>query len=393
MMSLVVSALAACLLLTCRAGLVQLNATNFNAEFASKDWLIHVYDQKCQGCLSTHKLFADLAREHNQTTSTSTSTSIGLGRVDATTSKGLAKALGVHKYPTILYKEEGQLVVYDGVRNKEVVQVFMQRMQAPAYLNITSLDDLYGQSAFAANVTFVLIHRSEPAPAFAQVAAKMKKGAAFAALLDTHKRYGESRVVRVELGRAPLALAGALSTPALEAFVAANNYPLCGELTQLSFQRLDAIDKIMIVAVLGGDPAPLRQAFASAVAALSPAIANQFIFGVVDGERWRSFVSLHGSRLDSLLVLDNRHALRLTLPLTPTDPHSPQPLDHQVRALLARVVSYDVDMEWRWKIQPSMSERLLTLLAHYMPWTLAIAFLAVLCGLLLLLAPRSKVKS
>jgi hypothetical protein len=276
------SVLAACLLLNiCGASVVQLNETNFAAEYASKDWLIYLYDAECRGCKSTHMMFAELAN------STSIS-KIGLGRIDGGMNKALAKTLGVDKYPTIMYKEAGEMVVYDGVKKKEVLEVFMERMQAPAWIDIKSLDDLYGKSDFAGGVTFVLIvytehsEQSEQSDAdgaavgavgavgvqgvFEAVAKRMKKSSAFALLAvgPEEARYGdgETQLVRMEPGRPPLSLSGAalLSPLDVEAFVAENNYPLCGELTQLSMKRLDSIDKLMVVAVF--DPAQADQAAA-----------------------------------------------------------------------------------------------------------------------------------
>jgi hypothetical protein len=252
-------------------------------------------------------------------------------------------------------------------------QVFMDRMEAPAYFDIKSLDDLSGKSDFAGGVTFVLYYthtnaegaEEEALAVFKSVAARMK-GAAFAVLaagageeaVRGAAGYKET-LVRVQLGRPPLSLTGAalLSPSAVEAFVAENNYPLCGEMTQLSLQRLHTVDKLMVVAVVDPNQVQTSSAIRQPSIRLPSERANQYIFGLLDGVRWGSFVAQHNSQLNSLLVLDNRRTLRRTLPVlsasaSASDPTAPTAHAHtsevevEVRVLLAKVLKRLVGRDW-----------------------------------------------
>ena len=324
-----------CLLLVVySAEVVKLTEENFDGQFASKDWLIKFYAPWCHHCKTLKPIFQQLAE---------TVSHVGIAEVDATESKKIAQRFNVSSYPTIIYKQEGLVGVYDGPRTIEGLSFFLERMNAPAYLDIKELQEINDHSAFSDNVTYLLAYnalnndnnnfvakRDRVVETFKATAAKLKQHASFAILPATSdadvKQYGDLKLLKVEPSRASIVMKNVLEASAeeLEAFVESNNYPLVSRFDNHNFKRLSGINNKIIVAVVvdytrTAETAAIMQALEYAVSPLtlpSPQDTARFIFGHLDGVKWRAFIKQHHTMVPSVLILDQTNDLHQTFPLT-----------------------------------------------------------------------------
>ncbi|KAJ1391196.1 hypothetical protein B484DRAFT_459509 [Ochromonadaceae sp. CCMP2298] len=389
---LVLVAAAALVLLHCGAEVVTLTDENFEAHFAAKDWLVEFYAPWCKHCKTLAPIFEELGNMSSRA---------GIGKLDATAHKLTAEQYGVKAYPTILYKREGVVGKYDGPRSLEGLSRFLDRMDAPNYIYVAGLQELEQHSAFTGNVTFLMAFsnaekQADALAVFKAAAVKLKGHASFALLEvstpEQRQAYGELQVLRVQPGRQPLILPveGALTLEALELFVEQNNYPLISQFDHHNFRRLSDIPKLIVAALI--DPArpasaQIVQALEAAVQSLSAEQQAAFIFGHLDGVKWRSFMKTHNARVSSVLLLDQGQDLHQTFDLAESTD-----LRADMHSIVYSIVHHSKDIEWRKSEDPSMVQKMSYRFKDYYPWSLLVVLLPIAFAIMMLTTPYPKEK-
>ena len=404
----------ALLLVCCLGELVTLTDEDFDKQFASNDWLIKFYAPWCSQCRPLKPVFEELASKVSHA---------GIGEMDATKNKLTATKYNITSFPTILYKQDGNVGKYDGARTLEGISFFLDRMNSPAYLEILSIDEIGAHSAFSDNVTFVLAFSTMRTEAefqnkvekitadFKSVASKLKQHASFAIMptSDTSyiANYGDISVTKVEPGRVSVAMKSAHTASAdpLTAFVEANNYPLVSHFDNHNFKRLSHIaGKYIVAAVVDYERTEETSAILAGLEhALSPSSSSsmqdqdKLIFGHLDGVKWRTFIKHHRTMLPAVLLLDQANDLHQTFPL-PALGNSPistyeGALEKEMSTVVQSVLKNLNDKsEWRTSEPPTLFEKISYRFTSYYPWSLAVILLPVTFVCMSIFAPYPKEK-
>lgn len=395
------------------AELVKLTDEDFETQVASRDWIIKFHAPWCKHCKTLKPIFEDLALKKSHA---------GIGEIDATANKITAAKYNVTSFPTILYKQDGVLGKYDGARTLHSLAQFVDRLNAPAYMEIKHLDEIREHSAFSDNVTFLLAYNGRRTDAdfvasrdtliqkFKSVSTKLKQHASFAIMEATDeaevRKYGALFVGKVEPGRLsiPLQSPSAASVQALEAFVESNNYPLVSRFDNHNFKRLSHISgKYIVAAVVDytqtAETAAILAALEHAVSPstlAAPEDQAKFIFGHLDGVKWRTFIKHHRTMVPSILVLDQANDLHQTFPLILTAADVQEPVASDLKAAVASVVLSIVhnDSADRWKggEVPTIIEKMIYRFNSYYPGSLLVILLPIAFTVMTLFTPYPQEK-
>ncbi len=399
----------ATVLACCLGELVTLTDEDFDKQFASNDWLIKFYAPWCSQCRPLKPVFEELASKVSHA---------GIGEMDATKNKLTATKYNITSFPTILYKQDGNVGKYDGARTLEGISFFLDRMNAPACLDILSIGEIGAHSAFSDNVTFVMAYNTMRADTnfqsqvaklitdFKFVASKLKQHASFAIMPTSDASYianfGDISVAKVEPGRISITMESVhvASADTLAAFVEANNYPLVSHFDNHNFKRLSHIaGKYIVAAVVDYSRSEETAAILAGLEhALSPSPSSsrqdhdKLIFGHLDGVKWRTFIKHHRTMLPAVLLLDQANDLHQTFPL-PALGSSPvgsyeSTLEKEMSAIVQSVVkSLHNKSEWRTSEPPTLFEKISYRFTSYYPWSLAVILLPVTFVCMSIFAP------
>ena len=388
-------------------------------------WFIKFYTPWCKHCKVLNPIFRELAN-------VTTAEEVKVATVDCTKHSKATRSFNITSYPTIIFKRGDLSGRYEGPRTLEAFLTFIERMNAPAYDQVHRVSDLKTHSA-TDNVTFVLsvasfaeqneedsqlplvspmVTYKNTVAKFAHVAEKLKQHAAFA-IVDMNTKeaidsapteltsMGDISLVKFDNGKPVIMMSGLLSSSEqeIETFVEMNNYPLINEFDNHNFKRLSHIKKIIVCAVV--DPrksestAMVREAFSAAVrATLTPYQAADFIFGVLDGVRWRSFVRLYDCSVPAILVLDQDNELHQSFSLEDLAKvgGDADGLQAAVSSILLRVQHHTLSMEWNRSLPPSFLEKVDRRFRDYYPWSLLVIALPVILLFMAFQTPYPKEK-
>jgi protein disulfide-isomerase-like protein len=389
--------------------LITLTDENFDAKFAEGDWLVKFYAPWCKHCKTLKPIFAELGKKVSHA---------GIGEIDATSSKVTAKKYNVTSFPTIIYRQDGIVGKYDGQRSMEGLTAFLDRLNSPSCVDITSTEELNEHSAFSDNVTFVLVHpasitsqeqiaeKNAIVTTFKTIATKLKQHASFAILAAESNselgKLGRVSILKVEPRRPHVAMTNAASATAedIEAFVAANNYPLVSRFDNHNFKRLSHIEgKYLVAAVVDyartEETAAILGALELAVNPASTAAAEdqaRFIFGHLDGVKWRAFIKHHRTMVPSILVLDQANDLHQTFPLEAFTAERAALNDQVASIILGVVHSLDMKDHWIASETPGLFEKLIFRFKSYYPYSILVVALPVLFFVMAMLTPYPQEK-
>eukprot|EP00428_Durinskia_dybowskii_P071835 CAMPEP_0170404286 /NCGR_PEP_ID=MMETSP0117_2-20130122/26550_1 /TAXON_ID=400756 /ORGANISM="Durinskia baltica, Strain CSIRO CS-38" /LENGTH=429 /DNA_ID=CAMNT_0010661291 /DNA_START=13 /DNA_END=1302 /DNA_ORIENTATION=- len=409
-----------CLVVCSLSELIQLTDENFEEKFAEKDWLVKFYAPWCKHCKTLKPVFEELASKVSHA---------GIGEIDATKNKVTAEKYGVKSYPTIIYKQDGVVGKYDGHRSMAGLTAFLDRLNAPACIDVKNISEMKEHSAFSAGVSFVLV--LSPAAAdpeqvniirttFKDVSVKLKQHASFGILevdlvtdADSNllSKYGPIALLKVEEGREPRQMPSLSDTTSfvdIEKIVEENNYPLISKYDNHNFKRLSHIPgKFLVCAVVDYNRpetatilTALEQVLAPATSKLSSEERERFIFGHLDGVKWRNFIKHHRTMVPALLILDQANDLHQTFPLSPSasttaiassasaDTPTTLTLHDQMTAIMLEMVdSVNKKDNWKTGDTPGLFEKLSYRFKSYYPYSLMVVALPLLFFLGAMMTP------
>jgi protein disulfide-isomerase-like protein len=395
-----------CCFASCFAELVVLTDEDFEQKFAEKDWLVKFHAPWCKHCKTLKPVFEELAAKVSHA---------GIGELDATKHKIAAKKYNVSSYPTIIYKQDGIVGKYDGPRSMAGLTAFLDRLNAPSCVDISDISEVGEHSAFSDGVTFVLVHKkgdsavNELKSKFQHAASKLKQHASFAILAvdsdDSELLATEPAVIlKVEPGRAHVRLPNAMSATegAIIGFVTHNNYPLVSKFDNHNFKRLSHIPgKYIVAAVVDYSHEAETKAILEALEhAISPPVLSaagadagaRFIFGHLDGVKWRTFVKHHRTMLPAILVLDQANDVHQTFPLSVSAKDLPTLKEQVASVVLTMVESVDDKDRWVASETPGLFEKLVYRFKSYYPYSLLALVLPVLFFVFAMLTPYPQEK-
>lgn len=398
----------------CGGELTKLTDEDFEAQFASKDWLVKFHAPWCKHCKTLKPIFEELALKVSHA---------GIGEIDATANKATAQKYNVTSFPTIIYKQDDVVGKYDGARTMRSLSDFVDRMNAPAYIEIKNVDEIHEQSAFSDNVTFLLAfnsmrndqlfvrQRDTLIQNFKNVASKLKQHASFAMMglsdEESIRRSGDFSIGKVEPGRLSIQMRNPMdaSTEQLEAFVEANNYPLVSRFDNHNFKRLSHIaGKYIVAAVVDySDTAGTAAILAALEHAVSPSTLAapedqvKFIFGHLDGVKWRTFIKHHRTMVPAILVLDQANDLHQTFPLTLTpadlqEPTAARDLKATVASIVLSIVHNGAAERWKASEVPGIIEKMVYRFNSYYPASLLVILLPIAFTVMSLFTPYPQEK-
>lgn len=397
--------LVLCFLAACVAELVVLTDEDFEEKFAEKDWIVKFHAPWCKHCKTLKPVFEELGAKVSHA---------GIGELDATKHKATAKKYNVSSFPTIIYKQDGVVGKYDGARTMEALTAFLDRLNAPAYVEINQLSELDQHSAFTDGVAFVLVHQRGDASAngvqtaFQKAATRLKQHASFAILPAEEGselvKAGGVSILKVEQGRSHIPMPNVntdTDEDAIVSFVTDNNYPLVSKYDNHNFKRLSHLPgKYIVAAVVDykrSETAAIITALEQAVepsvlSGAGPEVASHFVFGHLDGVKWRTFIKHHRTMIPAILVLDQASDLHQTFPLSVSAEDLPT-LNEQLASIVLTLV-HTVDDKDRWVASeaPGLLEKLSYRFKSYYPYSLLVVGLPVLFFVFAALTPYPKEK-
>ena len=369
--------------------LIKLSDENFEEQFNSKDWIVKFYAPWCKHCKTLKPIFEELGSKVSH---------VGVGDIDATSNKVTAAKYNVSSYPTIIYKQNGHVGKYQGHRSLEGLGQFLERLNSPSVMDIYDVSELALHAIYSDNVSFVLIHEKSDSTqdrtlltTFKNVASKLKQHATFA-ILPVDKgsdilHGGQPVVVKFEPGRLMVHMTNAAtaSEEDIHKFVEENNYPLVSKYDNHNFKRLSHIPgKYMVAAVVDYKRSETAAILAGLEHAVSPHVLtneadmSRFIFGHLDGVRWRGFIKHHRTMVPALLVIDQASDLHQSFPLDVSS-LDPTVLNAQMASIILDIV-HNIDAKDRWLASeaPSIMEKISYRFKSYFPWSVLVIVLPII---------------
>ncbi len=396
----IVSVIVTCLLSSVGlSAVVELTEANFESEFANGDWLLEFYAPWCGHCKALAPIFDELSLKPTG--------SVKIGAFNAAKGKNISAKYDVTKFPTIVYRKDGNLGVYDGARTLEGLAAFVDRMNDPPYIFTDDLARLSHTFDTTENVTFLFAFNpnAEPSGAetslqtFMEVARKLQNHASFA-VYDTSKAvsthsadhmavvesvsYLGFSLAKMERGKAPVFMADTdlLTYEEIGGFVEHNNYPTLNKFDNHNFKRLSHLNKTMVIAIVdyqyGGIADWLVSGLEAAIASFPVETTSTCVFGHLDGVRWRRFIKEHDAIMGSILVVDTKHDLHHSFPI---DPHA---APTAVKVLISEVITTVIDgsIELYPTVPPSLLQKIQYRIRDYAPWSYIILALPIVLALL-----------
>ncbi len=396
----------------CSSQVVELTDDNFDKEFSDGNWLVKFYAPWCGHCKTLKPVFEELSLK--------TVGNVKIGALDTTQQKIMAKKYDIKRFPTIMYKKGDVVGVYDGLRNLDGLLSFANRMNEPSHIILSDLLDLNKLSAVTENVSFVFSYSTLADPSGAQkamhtyisVAEQLQNHASFAvynvdAAVSTgsalHSQLVESveylgySVAKVEKDKPAVFMADTdlLTSEEVTQFVEHNNYPTIVQFDNHNFKRLSHLNKTMVLAIVDyqyrGVADTLVSSLEAVVGSFPREAVSSYVFGHLDGVRWRRFIKEHHAVMGSLLVVDTRHDLHRSYPIDSAASES------AVRVVIADVITAVVggtaDLEP--SVPPSLLQKIQYRIRDYAPWSyvvLALPFILLALSLLVSYPQDEKIK-
>ena len=179
---------------------------------------------------------------------------------------------------------------------------------------------------------------------------------------------------------------------AIETFATKNNYPVLSELENHNFKVFAHLNKTMVIAVLDYAQQSVAQEVISLLESVSrrvPAqLKSRFIFGHLDGKRWKTFVRHHEASVPSLLVVDHDDARHANIALSAQDTASfAEIIEKDLFAMLL-----EDSLPFRDTVAPSLWQKMKHRFETYYPWSVVLVALPVLLFGASFLYPYPKAK-
>lgn len=276
---------------------VMLQDVDFPAMLESGYWLVEFYAPWCGHCKKMAPVLSELAVHFED------SKDVKIAKVDATRQKEAAARYGVKSFPTFFYFKNGRDGKYEGPRKKEDIIAFMDQMSDPV---MTSVEDLGNdEDVYKGNlISFVMTiptHLDENVQrtweeTFQEVAEHEYAHAKFVVYKTSNPDEKYPFIEKRERGRKPKEMdTQGLTSPQvaeLRDFVKTHNFHLISEIDSHNFKKLGSLGKKMAMVLVDYSDqrsAKVLEAFDKFADSLPDWDADKFVFGHVDGIKWRKF--------------------------------------------------------------------------------------------------------
>jgi len=318
-----------------------LTEANFEAEIGRSSnilWFVDFYAPWCGHCKKLDPVLSELSEDVESEindkisdgSSTEKSLGVRIGKLDATMHKRVADQYAVKGFPTLLYflpaGDRGKEVhgKYEGPRTKQGFMSFLRRMVSPPVTIIadaSKLNSIYDEHP----VVFLLSvpeskkdgdKNTKGIIESFQIAAKSSHAVAYFAITYLQGDNNKVSIEKTEKGRIPIEMKNLQTAENSETFdkeitdfVTKNNRALISQFDAHNFKKLGSLGKKMVVAVYSnlGLTKPFFDAFDAVVSSLPTEDSDKYVFGYLDGLRWKGFLKQYGcskKKLPAILILD-----------------------------------------------------------------------------------------
>jgi hypothetical protein len=163
---------------------------------------------------------------------------------------------------------------------------------------------------------------------------------------------------------------------AVRSFVVKNNYPVVSQFENHNFKVFSHLNKTMVIAILDYSKSYSTEVI-SALETIARRVPNErkdsYIFGHLDGTRWKTFVRHHEGKTPSLLVVDHddgRHADFIV----PVD--SPSVLSASIEEFFELLISDR--LQFRDTVPPTLWQKIKHRFETYYPWSIALVVMPLI---------------
>lgn len=259
-----------------------------------------------------------------------------IGKVDATKNVNIANKYNITSYPTILYfkqnPSDGYHVSgkYDGKRTHDGIVSFINKLSLPTYVTVNSIEELSSHYNSHPVIFLLTIKKSsssnggtndgksdELVQLFEHVAMTYQSSSYFAIryvdavqAVDKDGKSLSYNFEKYEKDRKPIAMASTIDDSSIHAFVKYNNRELISLFDSHNFKNLGSLDKVMIVGIYGGSytKQAMYTAIDTEISKLSLQDQDKFVFGVLDGVKWKRFLKQYiGAKVNTVMILNIVH--------------------------------------------------------------------------------------
>jgi thiol-disulfide isomerase/thioredoxin len=194
----------------------------------------------------------------------------------------------------------------------------------------------------------------------------------------------------------PYASSSEIEKP-IKLFIELNNYPFFSIFDNHNFKILSHLNKTMIIAIVDEKKdittnsilQSCSQQFqqillqSSSNAEKAAWMAENFILGFLDGNRWKNFVRHHDAYIPSILVIDHQDERHYVMKLLKTA-KAHDKYSHQIKELLTNLMIRQ-NIEMQETIAPGLIQKMIHRFKKYFPWSV---ILLVLPSLLVIVSIR-----
>lgn len=403
-----------------RNELIVLTDLNFETKFNSKkDWFIKFYAPWCRHCKALLPVFDKLVLNYPD---------INFGVMNSDKNPSITKMYNISSFPTIMYKIDGVIDRYSGARTYDGFSNFLDRILTIPYLTLENNDQLYQLDTygkFSDNVTFVLSYNSLIndinyiknkdfiLDIFKNVTYILKQHCSFA-ILDSMTEESMS-IFKYEPSRTSLKMIvkdwNQVTQQDMINFVERNNYPLINKFDNHNFKRLSDIqNKIIIMLVIENRNQMYAdnhlEIFKHTIASLSTKDLDGYIFGYLDGIRFRSFIQMFHTLIPSILLIDHTLELHYNYPLstlilntpTTTSTTSNNNIEdnhmntNQISSIILSIIHHPMGIQWKPNYELTLLRKITYKLIEYSPYSWLIILLPILCFIISYWTPYPKEK-
>lgn len=300
-----------------------------------------------------------------------------VGKLDSVFNTNVSTLYDVKMFPTLIYFKDGFHGKYEGQRTHESMILFMQKMTSPhlAYTReLVNINEIYAtnQVVFMLSLPDGISTESENMwkDPFDYVARKMHVHATFFIRHIQDASVTTPQIAMMEKGRPARNFIGDVSSEAIEQFVNVYNRPFISEVDSHNFKSLNSLERVTTLAVLNTKAAitpVIIDALDGAASKLSTADNDLFVFGHIDGIKWKRFLKQYeAATTPRILMLDLSKEHYLSFPIDINA--SPQDLESYIHEKLLGVVSGTLSFK-KFQVLP-LHQRIVKKLRDYYPWSL-----------------------
>jgi thiol-disulfide isomerase/thioredoxin len=361
-------------------------------------WLIEFYAPWCGHCKKLAPILDDLSEKINTEKSMA---HVQVAKIDLPLHKNAVLATKpnpeVSGFPSLFTWKEGSWLKYEGHRTKDALFSFVKRVNGPAVMEVSTLDQVQGilEEHVTDIVAFVLQlgHSDSKARqlmirrAFEAAALPLRSSTSFAVRAADSEVSGPSVLLKIERNGGHEARSYTIenqldSMKDLELSISStmkqHNHAHFSVFDNSNFRRIASIGKRIVSLVLNpqdlnalakgaedsgrGGKSSVQDLFESVVLTFGYEIHSSVAFGYLDGQRWVEFVREHHATPGSVLVLDMKEKLNFVL----EGPISEETLHGLLQALI------DDTLEMKPFVQKSWYRRAVYTFEKYMPWSLIV---------------------